>query len=143
VLFRGDAVAGRAALQDGQKVILKGELTVYEPRGQYQLHVLAVELQGVGALQAAFEKLKESWPPKAFSPGTKASPAAFSAAHRIGHFAHRRGIARRSARACNGAIRPGNHFRAVRRARRRRGRGNRRRHRAAQSMVAIRAGSWI
>jgi exodeoxyribonuclease VII large subunit len=59
VLFRNDAVAGRQALQDGQKVILKGELTVYEPRGQYQLHVLAVEAQGVGALQAAFERLKQ------------------------------------------------------------------------------------
>jgi exodeoxyribonuclease VII large subunit len=59
VLFRGDAVAGRQGLQDGQKVILKGELTVYEPRGQYQLHVLAIEAQGVGALQAAFEKLKQ------------------------------------------------------------------------------------
>src|SRR5208282_867822 len=59
VLFRGDAVASREALQDGQKMILKGELTVYEPRGQYQLHVLAIEPQGVGALQAAFEKLKQ------------------------------------------------------------------------------------
>jgi len=39
--------------------LLKGHITVYEPRGQYQLQVLAVELQGVGALQAAFEKLKE------------------------------------------------------------------------------------
>ena len=58
VLFRGDPVAERAALQDGRQVILKGELTVYEPRGQYQLRVLVVELQGVGALQAAFEKLK-------------------------------------------------------------------------------------
>src|SRR5580704_14176657 len=59
VLFRGDPVAGRQALQDGQKMILKGELSVYEPRGQYQLHVLAIEPQGVGALQAAFEKLKQ------------------------------------------------------------------------------------
>jgi exodeoxyribonuclease VII large subunit len=59
VLFRGDHVTGRQALQDGQKVILKGELTVYEPRGQYQLHVLAIEAQGVGALQAAFERLKQ------------------------------------------------------------------------------------
>jgi exodeoxyribonuclease VII large subunit len=59
VLFRGDSVANRQALQDGQKVILKGELSVYEPRGQYQLHVLAIEPQGVGALQAAFEKLKQ------------------------------------------------------------------------------------
>jgi exodeoxyribonuclease VII large subunit len=59
VLFRDDPVAGREALLDGQKVVLKGELTVYEPRGQYQLHVLAIEPQGVGALQAAFERLKQ------------------------------------------------------------------------------------
>ena len=59
ILFRNDAVANRGALADGRKVILKGQITVYEPRGQYQLQVLAVELQGVGALQAAFEKLKE------------------------------------------------------------------------------------
>jgi exodeoxyribonuclease VII large subunit len=59
VVFRNDPVAGRDSLQDGRKVILKGELTVYEPRGQYQLHVLAIEPQGVGALQAAFEKLKQ------------------------------------------------------------------------------------
>jgi exodeoxyribonuclease VII large subunit len=59
IVFRTDALANRAALQDGRKVVLKGEMTVYEPRGQYQLRVLAVELQGVGTLQAAFEKLKE------------------------------------------------------------------------------------
>jgi exodeoxyribonuclease VII large subunit len=59
VLFRSDSVANRSALQDGQKVILKGEITVYEPRGQYQLHILAIEPQGVGALQAAFERLKQ------------------------------------------------------------------------------------
>ena len=59
IVFRTDPLANRAELQDGRKVILKGEMTVYEPRGQYQLRVLAVELQGIGALQAAFEKLKE------------------------------------------------------------------------------------
>jgi exodeoxyribonuclease VII large subunit len=59
VLFRSDAVANRGALADGRKVVLKGNITVYEARGQYQLQVTAVELQGVGALQAAFEKLKE------------------------------------------------------------------------------------
>ena len=59
IVFRTDPVAGRADLQDGRKVILKGEMTVYEPRGQYQLRVLVVELQGVGALQAAFERLKQ------------------------------------------------------------------------------------
>jgi exodeoxyribonuclease VII large subunit len=59
VLFRGDAVAQREFLQDGQKILVQGEMTVYEPRGQYQLRVMAVELQGVGALQIAFEKLKQ------------------------------------------------------------------------------------
>ena len=59
VLFRGELHVDRALLQDGRKVLLQGEVTVYEPRGQYQLRVTAVELQGVGALQAAFEKLKQ------------------------------------------------------------------------------------
>jgi exodeoxyribonuclease VII large subunit len=58
VLFRGEAAANRDLLADGQKVVLQGDLTVYEPRGQYQLRVVAVELQGIGALQLAFEKLK-------------------------------------------------------------------------------------
>src|SRR5712671_6125246 len=58
VLFRGEAAENRAVLQDGQKLIVQGDLTVYEPRGQYQLIVRAVELQGVGALQLAFERLK-------------------------------------------------------------------------------------
>ncbi|MGA2177148.1 MAG: exodeoxyribonuclease VII large subunit [Verrucomicrobiota bacterium] len=72
VVFRGDPVADRAALQDGRQVIVKGELTVYEPRGQYQLRVLAVELQGVGALQAAFEKLKLKLAAEGlFAPGRK------------------------------------------------------------------------
>jgi len=59
VLFRGEAVRNRSLLQDGQKVLLQGDVTVYEARGQYQLIVRAVELQGVGALQVAFEKLKQ------------------------------------------------------------------------------------
>src|SRR5207245_8012818 len=59
VLFRGESQVDRTLLQDGRKVVLQGQVTVYEPRGQYQLRVTAVELQGVGALQAAFEKLKQ------------------------------------------------------------------------------------
>jgi len=59
VLFRGTAAAQRNLLADGQKVLLHGEVTVYEARGQYQLIVREVELQGVGALQIAFEKLKQ------------------------------------------------------------------------------------
>ena len=59
VLFSREKVQHRELLADGQKVLLQGEVTVYEARGQYQLIVRAVELQGVGALQIQFEKLKQ------------------------------------------------------------------------------------
>jgi exodeoxyribonuclease VII large subunit len=59
VLFSREKVPHRGLLADGQKVLLQGDVTVYEARGQYQLIVRAVELQGVGALQIAFEKLKQ------------------------------------------------------------------------------------
>ena len=59
VLFGREKVAQRELLADGRKVLLQGDVTVYEARGQYQLIVRAVELQGVGALQIAFEKLKQ------------------------------------------------------------------------------------
>jgi exodeoxyribonuclease VII large subunit len=58
VLFRGEPKVERSLLEDGRKVVLRGEITVYEPRGQYQMRVTAVEWQGLGALQAAFEQLK-------------------------------------------------------------------------------------
>ena len=59
VLFRGESIPHRELLADGQKILLQGDVTVYEARGQYQIIVRAVELQGVGALQIAFEKLKQ------------------------------------------------------------------------------------
>ena len=59
VLFRGEKGADRTLLEDGRKVTVQGEVTVYEPRGQYQLRVTKVEVQGIGALQIAFEKLKQ------------------------------------------------------------------------------------
>src|SRR3954471_18903650 len=59
VLFRGEYQVDRSFLQDGRKVNLQGEVTVYEARGQYQLRVVALELEGIGALQAAFERLKQ------------------------------------------------------------------------------------
>src|SRR5207302_9991310 len=45
VLFRGELLANRDILEDGCKVILGGDLTVYETRGQYQLRVTQAELQ--------------------------------------------------------------------------------------------------
>ena len=58
VLFRSETVPHREHLKDGQKLNIQGLLTVYEARGQYQLLVRAIELQGIGALQVAFDRLK-------------------------------------------------------------------------------------
>ena len=59
ILFSREKISQRELLADGQKVLLQGDVTVYEARGQYQLIIRQVELQGVGALQIAFEKLKQ------------------------------------------------------------------------------------
>jgi len=59
VLFRSSAVRLRFALQEGLQVIVRGRLTVYEPRGEYQIVVDRMEPKGIGALQLAFEQLKE------------------------------------------------------------------------------------
>lgn len=46
-------------VKDGLKVVCRGKISVYEPRGDYQLYVDQVEPKGKGALQLAFEQLKE------------------------------------------------------------------------------------
>ncbi|NMB82550.1 MAG: exodeoxyribonuclease VII large subunit [Ignavibacteria bacterium] len=45
--------------QDGIKVIVQGRITVYPPRGNYQIDVRSMKPAGIGELQAAFEKLKQ------------------------------------------------------------------------------------
>jgi exodeoxyribonuclease VII large subunit len=44
--------------EDGMKVIVTGRITVYPPRGSYQLDVKSIKPAGLGELQAAFERLK-------------------------------------------------------------------------------------
>ncbi len=58
VIWRGVAGRMRVTPEDGMKVLLKGRLSVYEPRGNYQLMVEHLEPAGIGALAAAFEALK-------------------------------------------------------------------------------------
>ncbi len=57
VLFKG--VAGKYVLKDGNQILLYGESSVYEPRGQFQIIGRHVLEDGKGALQQTFEKLKE------------------------------------------------------------------------------------
>jgi len=58
VLFRGDAARQNVKLRDGLQVLAHGAISVYEPRGAYQLVVRAILEDGVGKLQREFEALK-------------------------------------------------------------------------------------
>jgi exodeoxyribonuclease VII large subunit len=58
VLFRGDALRQSVKLRDGLQVVVYGEVSVYEARGQYQLIVRVVVDDGMGRLQREFEALK-------------------------------------------------------------------------------------
>jgi exodeoxyribonuclease VII large subunit len=59
VLFRGSRNQLRFEPGDGLKVVLHGNLNVFDKRGEYQIIVDFMEPEGVGALQLAFEQLKE------------------------------------------------------------------------------------
>jgi exodeoxyribonuclease VII large subunit len=57
--FRGVNARIRFRPQDGMQVTVRGRVTVYEPRGDYQLSVESMEPVGVGALQIAFEQMRD------------------------------------------------------------------------------------
>jgi exodeoxyribonuclease VII large subunit len=59
VAFRSAHRYWKIKPQDGLAVLARGRLDVYEARGEYQLLVEALEPQGLGALQLAFEQLKK------------------------------------------------------------------------------------
>ena len=59
VLFRGQQRVLRFAPEDGLQVICQGRISVYEPRGEYQLIIDVMEPRGFGQLQLAFEQLKK------------------------------------------------------------------------------------
>jgi len=58
VIWRSTALRLRTRLEDGGSYIFHGHLSVYEPRGTYQMIVTAVHAVGAGALAAAFEERK-------------------------------------------------------------------------------------
>ena len=58
VMFRGQQRNLKFRPEDGMSVTGMGRLSVYEPRGTYQIILEYLEPSGIGALQIAFEKLK-------------------------------------------------------------------------------------
>lgn len=59
VIWRSQAMMYRALIGSGQKVRVSGKITVYAPRGEYQLIVSRVEEAGKGDLYLEFEALKK------------------------------------------------------------------------------------
>jgi exodeoxyribonuclease VII large subunit len=59
VMFRGAARTLKFTPKDGMRVLTRGRLTLFEPRGEYQLVAEYLEPQGIGGLQLAFIQLKE------------------------------------------------------------------------------------
>ncbi|NBO93618.1 MAG: exodeoxyribonuclease VII large subunit [Planctomycetia bacterium] len=59
VMYRGVALRQRFDLRDGLRVVARGRLSVYVPRGDYQLTIEEVQPKGIGPLELAFRQLKE------------------------------------------------------------------------------------
>ena len=59
-LFKGNARALKRLPKSGDKVIAQGELSVYPPRGNYQLIVRSLQFEGVGDLLLKFHELKQN-----------------------------------------------------------------------------------
>jgi exodeoxyribonuclease VII large subunit len=59
VMFRGNASKLKFQLKEGLKVILDGAITLYKPRGEYQINCFSIEPAGHGALALAYEQLKQ------------------------------------------------------------------------------------
>ena len=97
-MFRGNLRLLRFKPADGQHVIARGQLEVYEARGEMQIVCQHLEPRGLGALQLAFEQLKRRLEAEGlFAAGAQAAAAA-AAAHASA--SSRRSRARRCATSC-------------------------------------------
>jgi exodeoxyribonuclease VII large subunit len=60
VMFRSAVRYMRFAAEDGLRVVARGRVTVYEPKGEYQIVCEHLQPHGLGALQVAFDQLKRA-----------------------------------------------------------------------------------
>ena len=61
VMFAGSRRTGlRFVMKDGQKVLVTGQINVYERDGRYQMYAKEIHLDGLGELHQRFEELKQS-----------------------------------------------------------------------------------
>ncbi len=74
VLFRDRAREVGFPLREGLRVLCFGRISVYPPRGEYRLLAQRIEPRGLGALQAAFEALKEELRRRGYFDPTRKKP---------------------------------------------------------------------
>jgi exodeoxyribonuclease VII large subunit len=66
VMFRGNATKLKFELKEGLRVIVDGALTLYKPRGSYQINCFTIEPSGEGALALAYKQLKQKLEEKGY-----------------------------------------------------------------------------
>lgn len=66
VMFAGNNRSLKFMPENGMNVLLHGNISVFEPYGQYQLYIKHMEPDGIGSLHLAFEQLKEKLRQKGF-----------------------------------------------------------------------------
>lgn len=66
VMFAGNNRHLKFYPENGLKVLIKGNVSIYEPAGQYQLYIKQMEPDGIGSLFLAFEQLKEKLKQKGY-----------------------------------------------------------------------------
>lgn len=74
VMFRSNANKMKFRMERGQHIVVNGSLSVYTPRGEYQLMTVSVEPFGQGALALAYEQLKEKLQKKGYFEQNRKKP---------------------------------------------------------------------
>lgn len=74
VMFRGNARNLKFKIEDGMDLTLSGGITLYTPRGEYQLNCLSAIPSGIGELTLAFEQLKKDYEAKGYFNNKKPIP---------------------------------------------------------------------
>ena len=92
VLFKSQTRGMKFRPEDGLKMVVRGSLSVYEQRGEYQIYVETLEPVGRGALQLAFEQLKKQLEADGLFDGARKKPLPLLP-NRIGLITSRSGAA--------------------------------------------------
>ncbi|WP_200764197.1 exodeoxyribonuclease VII large subunit [Nitrosophilus alvini] len=66
VMFRSYVAKHKFRIEEGQKVVISGKLSLYKPRGEYQINCFKIEPAGAGALAVAYEQLKKKLEAKGY-----------------------------------------------------------------------------